>query len=145
MGYLNTSNLHAILQSHSSRCLVNTISISKSKHKTWFIKNHTKQHAQIYPDRISCNLEVKLLFLYQSKCCETTSITTMCVLEFIKTTPSILIHKIWFNTDFSCCKHQICHNDSFIICSYKIIKYMQLVFISFGYFYTNTIHIKIRY
>ena len=46
------------------------------------------------PDRISCNLQIKPLFLYSSKCCETTSITTICVLEFVKTTPSILIHKI---------------------------------------------------
>ena len=33
MGYPNTSNLHEILQSHSSRCLVDIISISESNHK----------------------------------------------------------------------------------------------------------------
>ena len=34
MSYLNTSNVHEILQSHSSGCLINTISISESNHKT---------------------------------------------------------------------------------------------------------------
>ena len=86
-----------------------------------FTKNHTRQHTQICPDRISCNLQIKPLFLCSSKCCETTSITTICVLEFIKNTPSIIIHRIWFNTLFSCCKHQICQRDSFSTYSYKII------------------------
>ena len=122
MGYSNTSNLHKILQSHSSGFLVNTYQFQSQRIKPWFIKNHTKQHAQICPERISCNLEIKLLFLYQSKYCETTSITTMCILKFIKTTPIILIHRKWFNIDFSSCKHQICHSDSFNIFSHKIIK-----------------------
>ena len=87
----------------------------------WFTKNHARQHTQICPDRISYNLKIKPLFLCSSKCYETTSITTMCVLDFIKTTPRILIHKIWFNTYLFCCKHQICHRDSFSTYSYKII------------------------
>ena len=34
-------------------------------------------------------------------------------LRIHKTTPSISIHRIWFNPDFSCYKHQICHSDCF--------------------------------
>ena len=34
MGYLFTSTFYVILQSHSSRCPVDTISISRSKYKT---------------------------------------------------------------------------------------------------------------
>ena len=30
--------------------------------KPWFTENHTRQHSQICPDRISCNLEIKPLF-----------------------------------------------------------------------------------
>ena len=36
-------------------------------------------------------------------------------LEFIRTTHNIIIHRIWFNTTFSCCKHKIYHNDNFNI------------------------------
>ena len=32
--------------------------------KQKFTKNHTRQHAQICPDRISCKLEIKPSFLY---------------------------------------------------------------------------------
>ena len=120
-GCPHMSNCQEILQNYSPLCPVYTIKISSQSINPWFIKNHARQHTQICSDRNSCNLEIKPLFFYSSKCCETKSITTICVLEFIKTTPSLLIHSIWFNTYFSCYKHQICHRDSFSTYCYKII------------------------
>ena len=117
----NTSNCHEILHKYSPVCQYKPQKFRSQRINPWFTKNHVRQHTQICPNRISCNLEIKRLFLYSSKCYETTSITTMSVLEFIKTTPSILIHRKWFNTDFPCCRHQICHSDNFSICFYKII------------------------
>ena len=122
-GCPHTFNCHEILHNYSPVCPIHTIKFRNQSINPWFIKNHTRarQHTQVCPDKNSYNLEIKPLIFYSSKCCETNSITTICVLEFIKTTPSLLIHRIWFNTYFSCCKHQICHRDSFSTYSYKII------------------------